>query len=596
RPARAEEPPRPRTTGSIPRVAVRPASVKAPSARPGRRLRIAAAALAAAALLGLAWLVRPSSAPPAPPAAAFLLAVSPDVLLERDGAPSPARVDQEIRPGDLLRLPDESSAKIGFADDTTRADLHGPAQARLLGGGPRKALELLGGEADLVAPAQAGGEPVRLRTPQAEVEIADAAARVLCGTDFARLEVRRGQALLRRRSDGRSVRVEAGQYAVAGRDVELAARPLGPSRPDAQGPLVVAYLRQTQGEVFLFTQSPQDRVPARPGMHVFENQGLLTEGSRSRAALEYPDTTRLEIGPGTVVRHLADPKDRARKHVRLEAGHVEADVVKQPAGRPMLLSTAEAEVSVLGTRFTLLAEGGATRVQVEEGAVEFRRVKDGGSIVVRSGFYAVAAPGRPLEAVPVPGGVRSLELDLASGRPEGEGEWSVLGRAVRQARVLRYADSDPRPALSAFLVPASTEESVLLEATVQVDQVTPDGAPDLSAWGFGLVADFGRERLALRTLQADEEGSVFEFAGVAAIPFEHGREGTYRLKLRIDRRPGQPAILRGKIWQGDREPDGWMIENERVLEGPLVRAGLQTLRSACTFSSFKVKVFKDEPR
>jgi ferric-dicitrate binding protein FerR (iron transport regulator) len=505
-------------------------------------------------------------------------------------------VDQEIRPGDLLRLPDEGSAKIGFADDTTRADLHGPGQARLLGGGPHKALELLAGEADLVAPAQAGGEPVRVRTPQAEVEIADAAARVLCGTDFARLEVRRGQALLRRRSDGRSVRVEAGQYAVAGRDVELAARPLDPSRPDAEGPLVVAYLKQTQGEVFLFTQSPQDRVPARPGMHVFENQGLLTEGSRSRAVLEYPDTTRLEIGPATVIRHLADPKDRARKHVRLETGHVEADVVKQPAGRSMLLSTAEAEVSVLGTRFTLLAEGGATRVQVEEGAVEFRRVKEGGSIVVRSGFYAVAAPGRPLEAVPVPGGVRALELDLASGRPEGEGEWSVLGRSVRQGRVLRYADSDSRPALSAFLVPASTEESVLLEATVQVDQVTPDGAPDLSAWGFGLVADFGRERLALRTLQAGEEGSVFEFAGVAAIPFEHGREGTYRLKLRIDRRPGQPAILRGKIWQGDREPDGWMIENERVLEGSLVRAGFQTLRSACTFSSFKVKVFKDEPR
>jgi ferric-dicitrate binding protein FerR (iron transport regulator) len=597
RPPRPEQPARPRTTGSVPRAAEPPARRSLPAARrPGRRAWAAAAAVAAAVLAGVVYLVLPSAPPPAPPAAAFLLAVAPDVLLERGGAAVPARVDQELRPGDLLRLPEGGSVKVGFADDTTRADLRGPAQARFLGGGPRKALELLSGEADLSAPAQAGGEPVRVRTPHAEIEIADAAARVLCGPDFARLEVRRGQALLRRRSDGRAVRVEADHYAVAGRDVELAARPLGPSGPDAEGPLVVAYLKQVHGDVFLFTRSPQDRVPARPGMHVFDNQGILTEGGRARVVLEYPDTTRLEVGPAAVIRHLVDPKERAHKHVRLETGQLEADVVKQPAGKPMRLTTLEAEVSVLGTRFALLAESGATRVQVEEGAVQFSRIKDGGSIVVRSGFYAVAAPGRPLEALPVPGGVRALELELTSGQTEGEGEWSVLGRAVRQGRVLRHADSDARPALSSFLVPASTEESVLLEAVVQVDQVTPDGAPGLSAWGFGLVADFGRERLALRTLQAGEGGSVLEFAGVAAIPFEHGREGTYRLKFRIDRRPEQPALLRGKIWQGDREPDGWMIENERALEGPLARAGLQTLRAACTFSSFKVKVFKDDPR
>lgn len=598
RPEGSQEPLRSRTTGSIPRAAEAPVRRPGPAARRARRRAwaAAAAAVAAAFLAGVAYWMAPSAPAPSAPAAAFLLAVTPDVLLERQGAAAPAGVDQELRPGDLLRLPEGGSAKIGFADDTTRADLRGPCAVRFLDGGSRKALELLSGEADVAAPAQTGGRPVRVRTPLAEIDIADADARVLAGSDFARLEVRRGQALLRRRSDGRAVRVEADHYAVAGRDVELAARPLGPSRPEGDGPLVVAYLKQTSGDVFLFTQSPQDRVPARPGMHLFDNQGLLTEGGRSRAVLEYPDTTRLDLGPSTVVRHLADPKDRALKHVRLDAGHVEVDAVKQPAGRPMILTTAEAEVRVLGTRFALLAEGGATRVQVEEGAVEFRGLRQGGSIVVRSGFYAVAAPGRPLEAIPVPGGVRALELDLASGRAEGEGEWSVLGRAVRQSRVLRYADSDSRPALSSFLVPASTGESVLLEAVVQVDQVTPDGSPGSSAWGFGLVADFDRERLVLRTLQAAEGGSVFEFAGVAAIPFEHGREGTYRVKLRIDRRPGQPALLRGKIWQGDREPDGWMIENERPLEGSLVRAGFETLRAACTFSSFKVKVFKNDPR
>ena len=39
-----------------------------------------------------------------------------------------------------------------------------------------------------------------------------------------------------------------------------------------------------------------------------------------------------------------------------------------------------------------------------------------------------------------------------------------------------------------------------------------------------------------------------------------------------------------------------MIENVFELEGPMTQVGLQTVRSACTFSSFKVKVLKEESR
>ena len=35
-----------------------------------------------------------------------------------------------------------------------------------------------------------------------------------------------------------------------------------------------------------------------------------------------------------------------------------------------------------------------------------------------------------------------------------------------------------------------------------------------------------------------------------------------------------------------------MIENVLELDGPLTQVGLQTTRSACTFSSFKVKVLQ----
>jgi len=98
----------------------------------------------------------------------------------------------------------------------------------------------------------------------------------------------------------------------------------------------------------------------------------------------------------------------------------------------------------------------------------------------------------------------------------------------------------------------------------------------------------------LRSHQNTPGGSLFEFKDVTAIPFEHGREGRYRLKLRIERRPEGKAVLRGKIWQGDREPDGWMIENVFELDGPMTQVGLQTVRCAATFSSFKVRVLKED--
>jgi hypothetical protein len=213
---------------------------------------------------------------------------------------------------------------------------------------------------------------------------------------------------------------------------------------------------------------------------------------------------------------------------------------------------------------------------------------------VRSGYYAVAAPGKPLDPTPLPGGVRYLDIDLAAGVTGGDGEWGVEGRTVKQSRVSRLAEGGA----STLLCRAESEDrdSLMLEVVVDVDAATPDTALDRGTWGFGLEAMFRDRTVVLRSSQGPEGTSVFEFPGITAIPFEHGREGTYRLKLSVERKRGAEAVLRGKIWQGDREPDGWMIENVFELEGPMTQVGLQTVRSACTFASFKVKVLKEESR
>jgi ferric-dicitrate binding protein FerR (iron transport regulator) len=558
-----------------------------------------AGSVAAAALVALGLLVfsSPTSAP-AVDSHAFLLSVGPKAKVRRGDKLLAARTDLVLEPGDHLTIEDPGETKIGFADDPTRIRLKGPAVFHFIQGGTAKRIELLKGEGELVVPAQT--EPFTALTPHAELRLEQGDVRLISAGDFTRLEVRRGEAKFQGKRDRKTVTVGFDQYALAGRDLETIAKAMGAGAPSADGQGVVAILRRVQGEVFLYTQSPADRTPARSGQTILENQAILTEGGRSSLVVDFPDHTRLEIGGDSIVSSLAEKKDRTRKLVTLEQGVLSADVSKQPAGKSMILRTPQAEVAVLGTRFLLAAEKESTRLQVEEGAVRFTRTQDKQSIEVRSGFFAVAAPGKPLDPAPLPGGVRYIDIDLNAGVVSGDGEWSVEGRTVKQTRVARQIEGG----LSTLLCKADAEEkdSLVLEVTAEVEQTTPDTALDRGTWGFGLEAMFRNRSVVLRSAQGPEGTSVFEFKDISAIPFEHGREGTYRLKLSIARRVDTggrvlpEAVLRGKIWQGDREPDGWMIENAFELEGPMTQVGLQTMRCACTFSSFKVKVLKDENR
>ncbi|HZE97815.1 MAG TPA: FecR family protein [Planctomycetota bacterium] len=574
--------------------AFRPPVAPAPVRTPRRRVVpwAVAGSIAAAGLIALGIALYPAGVKSsAADAHAFLLSVGPGARLTREGRVLPIRVDMELVSGDRLTLDEPGETRIGFADDPTRLKIKGPAVFHFVQGGAAKRIELLKGDCEIAAPLQV--EPFTAVTPHSELRFREGDVRLVSAADFARLEVRRGKASFTSRRDHKTIDVAADFYAVAGKDVELVAKGLDRTLPSPDGPGVVAVLRRVQGEVYVFSQSPADRTPAKPGRAILEGQAILTE-SRSSVVLDYPDHTRLEIGSDTVVRRLTDQKDRTRKLVTLERGALVADVAKQPAGKAMLLRTPQAEVAVLGTRFTLAAETEATRLQVEEGAVNFTRMEDRKTIQVRSGFYAVAAPGKPLDPAPLPGGVRYLDIDLNAGVTSGDGEWAVEGRTVKQGRVSRLAEGGA----STLLCRAESEDkdSLVLEVVVDVDAATPDTAIDRGSWGFGLEAMFRDRTVVLRSAQGPEGTSVFEFPGVSAIPFEHGREGTYRLKLSIERKRGSDTVLRGKIWQGDREPDGWMIESVSDLDGPMTQVGLQTARSACTFSSFKVKVLKDESR
>jgi hypothetical protein len=134
--------------------------------------------------------------------------------------------------------------------------------------------------------------------------------------------------------------------------------------------------------------------PAEAGKGVASGQSVST-GRDGYMALRYPDGSRVELAGDTMMSRVQDGP--TGKSALLESGMLFVDAAKQPAGKPMVITTAQAESTVLGTQFVLSASASMTRLDVREGRVKFTRLPQGvSSIVVTTGHYAVAGAGGEL--------------------------------------------------------------------------------------------------------------------------------------------------------------------------------------------------------
>jgi len=182
-----------------------------------------------------------------------------------------------------------------------------------------------------------------------------------------------------------------------------------PEPPPRQTLVTVASLERVEGEARLLDAAGGDKGPAQAGQVLVAGEGVRTGAARSRAVLSFHDGTRIVLHAGSLLRGL---DDRPRKSALLAEGTLAADVVPQPAERPFVLSTPNAETTVLGTRFTLSALPDATRLDVRSGRVRLLRSSDRAAVEVAAGHFAVAAPGAILAALPLrtPGGLLALYL------------------------------------------------------------------------------------------------------------------------------------------------------------------------------------------
>jgi len=340
-------------------------------------------------------------------------------------------------------------------------------------------------------------------------------------------------------------------------------------------------------------QRGKARIPVTSGFILRSGDILQTAAEAAATVAYFGEKTEVNLEGNTALKLTAARKG---KRLELDRGLVEATVTRQRPGHPMILATAQARATVLGTRFSLAARTASTWLTVSEGSVELTRLADRQSVRVGLGEWAVAARGvdlvsRSLEGDVLAGSPVPVKIALFSVYPEDE-DWFTSPTSVQQRHPLGWS-------LQPFKVP-SVEGSVLVEAVVRIDGVAPGYVMATEGWGFGLgLRCEGEEQpFSLRTLQQSPGVGVLEFSDrrtthLNPVPLPHPATGDYQLKVELDRPRGGPAMARGKLWrQFEPEPAQWTVVTAHECRGPLAEVALSTLNCACTFAQFKLSLIE----
>ena len=143
------------------------------------------------------------------------------------------------------------------------------------------------------------------------------------------------------------------------------------------------------------------------GLHLSIGERLLpgdqVRTGAGEARLRYRDGTELVLAAGSVATILPS---QLGKHLRLEHGDLDAQVAKQPRGRPLVISASAAEITVVGTTLAVASTADEARVSVSAGLVEVARGND--RVPVPAGSFVVAAADAPLRAQPQDSAIGSV--------------------------------------------------------------------------------------------------------------------------------------------------------------------------------------------
>jgi WD40 repeat protein len=188
-------------------------------------------------------------------------------------------------------------------------------------------------------------------------------------------------------------------------------------RPSRGRGVALARVSSVHGEVWRVTADGQV-LGADARQDLFPGEEVRVGAEGAGASVQYSDGTRLDLSPETVLRFEADGSPETPgvgKRLFLQSGLVDAEVARQPEGRPMLLSTPHAVLRALRTRFSSATTSESTQVELEEGRLHLTRLSDGRSIVVEKDRFAVAATRpEPLVTQPLPPRITQPRAEISN--------------------------------------------------------------------------------------------------------------------------------------------------------------------------------------
>jgi len=153
-----------------------------------------------------------------------------------------------------------------------------------------------------------------------------------------------------------------------------------PGPPEGDG--VIAKVDSVVGEGVI-TRELGREINLRSGLELREGDVItVREGSARVAYLE--EKTYLHIRSGSEVT-LEKQKDG--KQLRLGLGKLTVEAASQPAGKPMVIRSMNARITLKGTRVTVRSRAKETLVEVAEGSVQVDRPTDGAMVQVRAGGW-----------------------------------------------------------------------------------------------------------------------------------------------------------------------------------------------------------------
>jgi len=139
--------------------------------------------------------------------------------------------------------------------------------------------------------------------------------------------------------------------------------------------------------------------PAHRGSCLIAGDTLhVTNRLGATATVRYPDATQLLLSSGSLGKF--ETGGSGGKEIRLTEGSLHARVSKQPAGKPLTITTPQATVTVVGTEFSLDVADARTQLEVHEGLVRMTRKDGRDAVEVGAGQSAVFMSGtiRPPDA------------------------------------------------------------------------------------------------------------------------------------------------------------------------------------------------------